>query len=137
MCVDSYFASVPCVLALKEMGLRFIGLVKTATKEFLQQYLLTVKLAEKGDIKGVLCIHLTIRYKLLTFVWVNRECYYFISNYYSLSLGFLCTRIRLRQVDDVVTYIEPDRLKITILQPKCVEEYYSSYAIVDRHNCSR
>ena len=31
---DSYFASVPCTLALMGMVLRFIGVVKTATKEF-------------------------------------------------------------------------------------------------------
>ena len=32
VCVDSYFASVPCVMVLKAMGIRFIGVVKTATK---------------------------------------------------------------------------------------------------------
>ena len=31
---DSYFASVPCALALKEIYLRFIGVVKTATKGY-------------------------------------------------------------------------------------------------------
>ena len=68
---DSYFASVPCALALKDMGLRFIGVVKTATKEFPQTYLLTVELSQKGDYKGVMCIHPNTGYKLLTFVWVD------------------------------------------------------------------
>ena len=34
MCADSYFASVAAAKALKSIGLRFIGVVKTATKEF-------------------------------------------------------------------------------------------------------
>ena len=84
VCADSYFDYVPCAIALKDKGLRFIGVVKTATKEFPQQYLSTVELPEKGDIKGVVCIHPTTGYKLLAFVWVDRERRYFISNCCSL-----------------------------------------------------
>ena len=134
---DSYFASVPCALALKGMGLRFIGVVKTATKEFPQTYLSTVELPQKGDYKGVLCIHPTTGYKLLAFVWVDRERRYFISNCCSLSPGEPYTRTRWRQVEDVTTNIDPERLEITIPQPKCAEEYYSSCAMIDRHNRSR
>ena len=83
------------------------------------------------------CIHPTTGYKLLAFVWVDRERRYFISNCCSLSPGLPYTRIRWRQVDDVATNIEPERLQITIPQPKCAEEYYLSCAMVDRHNRSR
>ena len=134
---DSYFASVPCALALKNMGLRFIGVVKTATKGYPQQYLSTVELPAKGDYKGVLNIDPMTGYTLLAFVWVDRERRYFISNCCSLAQGSPYSRIRWRQVDHVGTQIEPDRLQITIPQPKCAEEYYSSCAMVDRHNRSR
>ena len=40
-------------------------------------------------------------------------------------------------MDDVESNIEPDRITITIQQPKCVEEYYSACAMVDQHNRSR
>ena len=118
------------------MGLRLIGVVKTAKKEYPQQYLSTVELAQKGGYKGVLSIHPTTGYTLIVFVWVDREYHYFISNCCSLSQGLPYTRTRWRQIDDVETHIEPDRL-ITIPQPKCAEEYYSSCTMVDIHNMSR
>ena len=92
------------------MGLRFIGVVKTATREFPQQYLSTVELPAKGDYKGVLNIDPTNGYTLLAFVWVDRERRYFISNCCSLAQGSPYTRIRWRQVDEVATQMEPDRL---------------------------
>jgi len=39
MLAVSYFASVATALVLKWLGLRFIGVVKTATKQFPMQYL--------------------------------------------------------------------------------------------------
>ena len=134
---DSYFASVPCALALKEMGLRFIGVVKTATREFPFRYLSTVELANKGDYKGVVHIDENTNYKLLSFVWVDRERRYFISNCSSLLPGLPYSRTRWRQVDDLTTGIEPDRLDVTIPQPKCAEIYYEACAMIDRHNRSR
>ena len=47
------------------------------------------------------------------------------------------TRISYRQIEEVSTNIEPDRLEINIPQPKCAEEYYSCCAMIDRHNRSR
>ena len=120
---DSYFASVPCALALHEMGLRFIGVVKTATREFPMRYLSTVELPQKGDYKGVVNID-DNGYKLLAFVWVDRERRYFISNCSSISPGAPYTRKRWRQVADLNTQIEADRIEFTIPQPKCAEEYY-------------
>ena len=73
MCADSYFASVPCATAMRDMGLRFIGVVKTAMKQYPQHYLSTVEFPDKGDYKGVLNIEPTTGYTLLAFVWVDRE----------------------------------------------------------------
>jgi len=55
------------------MGLIFIGVVKTATKEYPHQYLSAVELPQKGDYKSVLNIHPITGYTLLAFVWVYRE----------------------------------------------------------------
>ena len=39
ICTDSYFASVTKAETLMGVGFRFIGVVKTTTKEFLMRYL--------------------------------------------------------------------------------------------------
>ena len=44
---DSYFSSVPCAIAMHDMGLRIIGVVKTATKKYPQHYLPTVEFPDK------------------------------------------------------------------------------------------
>ena len=108
VCADSYFASVTCAIAMRDMGLRFIDVVKTTTKQYPHHYLSTVELPEKGDHKGVLNIEPTTLYTLLAFVWVDREHRYFISNCCSLSQGLPYTRIRYRQIEEVATNIEPD-----------------------------
>ena len=53
---DSYFASVESALKLKSLGLRFIGVVKTAIKGYPMAYLQNVPLLEsKGSKFGLLC----------------------------------------------------------------------------------
>ena len=70
---DSYFASVPAALAMHAVGLRFIGPVKTATKQFPLQYLQTHELTNRGNHKGVVNSNLETGDKLMDFVWVDRE----------------------------------------------------------------
>lgn len=51
----SYFASVPAALRLKGAGLRFIGVMKAATKEYPMDYLSTFVLPDvNGSRVGVL-----------------------------------------------------------------------------------
>ena len=45
---DSYFASVPAAIRLKEAGLRFIGTIKTATREFPMEGARSVNPYQKG-----------------------------------------------------------------------------------------
>jgi hypothetical protein len=49
VCADSYFASVGAAKELFANGLRFIGVVKTATRGFPKTYLSAVELANRGD----------------------------------------------------------------------------------------
>lgn len=81
VCADSYFASVNCCEALREMGLKFVGVVKTATKKFPMNRLATTRLHQRGDRYGL--VHknpLTGRPNLIAFVWLDRERRYFISS---------------------------------------------------------
>ena len=39
VCTDSYFSPVPCAIAMRDMGLQFIGVVKTATKQYPHNYI--------------------------------------------------------------------------------------------------
>ena len=50
---DSYFTSINSVTAMRMMGLRFIGVVKTATKKFPLSYLSNLELVQHGDYKGL------------------------------------------------------------------------------------
>ena len=133
---DSYFASVPCALEMRAIGLRFIGVIKTATKQYPQQFLSNIELHNRGDYKGVISEGAD-GYKLLAFVWVDRNRRYFISNCSSLQTGMPYTRHRWRQNELVTTNAEPDRDTFTMPQPKAAEIYYSSCAMIDRHNRSR
>jgi Transposase IS4 len=54
VCADSYFASVTAALELKKIGLRFIGVVKTATRRFPMAYLQGLELQKQGDRKGLI-----------------------------------------------------------------------------------
>ena len=44
VCSDSYFASIGTLKELKRICLRFIGVVKTATKQFPQAYLANLEM---------------------------------------------------------------------------------------------
>ena len=132
---DSYYASVESALKLKSMGLRFIGVVKTAIKGYPMQYLKDVPLLEsKGSRLGVLTNDEPSNTQLCAFVWLDRERRYFISTSSSLAEGAPCRRIRYRQEDDVESNAEPIRKEITIKQPKAVEEYYLGNDKIDQHN---
>ena len=95
---DSYFASVPATLAMQSVGLRFIGPVKTATRQFPLNYLSTVELPKRGDYHGVINTDTETGCKLMAFVWVDRERWYFISNCSSLSPGLQYSPKRWREV---------------------------------------
>jgi hypothetical protein len=49
VCADSYFASFGAAQELFARGLRFIGVVKTATRGFPKNFLSSVELANRGD----------------------------------------------------------------------------------------
>ena len=90
---DSYFASVESALKLKSLGLRFIGVVKTAIKDYHMAYLQNVPLLEsKGSKFGLLCSDEKTNTKICAFVWLDRKRRYFMTTTSSLVDGQPCIR---------------------------------------------
>ena len=77
---DSYFASVGAAIALKTIGLRFIGVVKTAIRKFPKAYLMGLEMDQRGDMKGLVTRGRNGSPDLLAFVWVDRERRCFIAS---------------------------------------------------------
>jgi Transposase IS4 len=133
---DSYFASVQAALRLYRVGMRFIGTVKTATKEFPMNYLGSCVLGDgRGDRHGLISKDAGTGCSLLALVWVDRDRRYFISTCSSLSPGHPCTRWRWRQVD--AGNAPPIYRQIMIQQPQVTEAYYNACGKIDQHNRHR
>ena len=114
------------------MGLKFIGIVKTATKKYHMQYLSSQELSERGqhislvrkDVDNAIC--------MMALVWMDRERRYFISTASTTIDGTPYARIRWRQTEE-----GPKQMELIVPQPEVVETYYSSCSQVDRHNRCR
>ena len=139
VCADSYFASVSTALELGKLGLRFIGVIKTATKKFPQSYLSSIEAPSgqaRGWWKGV--VHKVNGIDTLyAFVWVDRDRRYFITNTSSLCHGRPYTRERQRQIQPVESQEPPERVQLTINQPMAAELYYDTCGKIDQHNKRR
>jgi Transposase IS4 len=131
---DSYYASVQAALRLKSIGLRFIGTVKTATKEFPMAYLAGKQMPHgRGDRHGVLS-KADCGTTLLAYCWIDRDRRYFISTCSSLATGPPCLRERWTQVDRDTPDAEPEYLEIVVAQPYCSYLFHSAASKIDQHN---
>jgi len=132
VCADSYFASVTAAQQLPGMGLRFIGVIKTATRGFPMSSLSTIPLEARGQ--HVSYTHATADGvpDLMAVVRVDRERRYFIASTSSTLAGTPYNRLRWRQ--GVVT---ASRVALTVPQPVVAETYYACCAQIDRHNRCR
>ncbi len=137
VCGDSYFASVGTCRELKRMGLRFIGVVKTATRGYPMTLLSGVEMKNRGEHRAV--VHKdrdTHLIDMIAFVWMDRDRRYFIANASCVAAGTPYQRKRWRQVvQDRET--EPESVELTVPQPKACEIYYETCAMIDRHNRCR
>jgi Transposase IS4 len=131
---DSYFASVQAALRLKTIGLRFIGVVKTATTGYPMEYLKSQPMPDgKGDRLGLMCEDAESGTKLMAFCWVDRERRYFISTCSSLAPGPPCSRWRWRQVDTTPN-ADPVYMEVMVPQPEACDQYYAACGKIDQHN---
>ena len=133
VCADSYFASVEAAESLLLVGLRFIGVVKSATQRFPKQHLHAIELHTRGESKGLYSLDNTGHPSLLSFVWMDRKRRYFICSTSSLAPGVPYTRQRWQQVSHIPN-VPPELVEIAVHQPKAAEVYYNTCAVIDRHN---
>ena len=73
VCADSYFASVGAAKELYRNGLRFIGVVKTATRGYPKTFLTSVELQNRGDFLALWSNATENSPELGAMVWVDRE----------------------------------------------------------------
>ena len=134
VCADSYFASVGAAKELYRNGLRFIGVVKTATRGFPKTFLTNVELNQRGDFFALASDSADeLDPAMAAFVWMDRERRYFIATAGALSEGTPYTRCRWRQVSQDPN-APPERVTMTIKQPQIAEIYYSTCGSIDKHN---
>jgi hypothetical protein len=136
---DSFFASVEAAQVLYRIGLRFVGVVKTATKRFPMAALNKVQMPTRGIWKGL--IHRGDKEKglpdMLAFTWNDTNRRFFITTVSSLQRSLTpIDRPRKRQVNPHPN-AEPEHVFQVIEQPKAAELYYTSAAKIDQHNRSR
>ena len=118
------------------MGLHFIGVVKTATKKFPMSYLSNLEMVQCGDYKGLVARGTNGQPTMLSFVWMDRDCHYFITSASSLDSGIPYSRNRWCQVSLELDAL-PENVELTIPQPKAMEVYYRTCGVIDQHNRHR
>ena len=136
VCADSYFASINAATVMRMMGLHFIGVVKTATKNFPMSYLSNLELVQCGDYKGLVARGTNGQPTMLSFVWMDRDRRYFIASASSLDSGIPYSQNRWHQVSLELDAL-PENVELTIPQPKVTEVYYRTCGVIDQHNRHR
>jgi hypothetical protein len=131
VCADSFFASVHTAETCWNIGLRLIGVIKTATRRYPWNYLNNVEMEQRGNRLGL------VSKDFLAFLFVDRDRRYFIATAGSLANGTAINRMRWRQLANVESNADPERVQIIIPQPKAAEMYYSTCAKIDNHNRDR
>ena len=136
---DSAFSSVKTLLALRERGLFFMGMIKTAHKEFPLAFL---KSWANGDeeggkpSRGNYCLLQTQSEHGLPFYalgWADRKVKTIISNVGSTNPGSISKRLRHKK-ELVGGVWETTRYYKEIQRPSMVEEFYSCFGIIDVHD---
>ena len=73
---------------------------------------------------------------MLSLVWMDQECRYFVASASSLDSGIPYSRNRWRQVSSELDAL-PENVELTIPQPKAMEVYYRTCGVIDQHNQHR
>lgn len=134
---DSYYASVQTARELFKMGLRFTGVVKTATTGFPTKFLQELQFEEgRGGWEGL--FHKGNEEQeadpdMVAFAWVDKNRRYFISTTSSLTKAAPLERTRVRQLVRDCT-LPPERMHLSVEQPEASKQYYEYCAKIDQHN---
>lgn len=128
------------------MGFRFIGVVKTATKQFPMDHLSKVVLQNRGDAVALVAkppegehgpADPRDNFNLLAYVWLDRQRRYFIATSHGVSYGSSYVRKRWRQLTDVELDENPEKVELEVPQPLASEVYYNTCGAIDQHNRCR
>ena len=134
---DSYVASVTTVEELVKLGLRFIGVVKTATKKFPMDYFDYIEIKGRGDYKVLSTLDDdTQRAAMVAFLWVDKHRRYFVGISGGTAQAGPMHRTRWCQFREELN-ADPDRVELEIPQNKMIKTYYDICADIDRHNRQR
>ena len=117
---------------MEQEGLKFIGVVKTATKMLPMKYVQSIELQKSGDRVGLVRRKEEGDCDLLGFTWMDRQRRDFIYSSSSTSDGEPKIRRSLRQESEEVN-ADPDNITLIIDQPKTCEYYYNYCSMVDHH----
>lgn len=109
VCADSYFASYEATAHLRLQRLRFMGVVKTATRKFLLRLLKATPVANRGRWLSVACVEENGDVAEMAWVWVDRERQFFISSTSRAASGTPYERTRWRQTEN-----GPARVALTV-----------------------
>lgn len=149
LCANLYFAPVSCAEEMMQISFCFIGVVKTATKKSLMQYLSRVELEEEREGRGqrvrVMRNEEGRPPNMMSFVWVDRERRYFISTASTLKDGVPYSQTCWRQPgynedeeeEDKDNNVEAEQQELTVPQPEACEIFYDTCTAIDCHNCCR
>jgi len=73
VCADSYFASVRTAEELLKCKMKFIGVVKTATKEYPMKFLSEQELSTRGQYRAMVSESSDGESKLMAVMWMDRD----------------------------------------------------------------
>jgi Transposase IS4 len=126
---DSYFSSVEAALNLRGLGLKYVDVVKTATRRFPKAYLGQRTLQNRGERLSLAHDNHNGEIDMMAMLWWDRERRYFICTTSSAADGEAYQRVRWRQTPQGA-----QRVSLEVPQPKAAELYYSSCTRIDQHN---
>ena len=132
VCGDSYFASVNTVKQLYDIGLRFIGVVKTAHRHFPAQYLGSVTMEDRGKWFSMVHHGTDGNCDIGALLRVNRERRHFVTSAGTTIPSINIYRERWRKIGNV-----SKRIVTETAIPQIATTYYKAASQIDRHNCCR
>ena len=127
VCTDSYFAPVSSAEELMKIGLRLIGVFKTATQKILMAYLSSVEFDQgRGQQVGAVLKTYLIA-QMMAYAWMDCDRRYFISTASSLSDGRPYSRVHEGRKNEIMNILVK-----SIMKRRYVKSYFYHSLSVQR-----
>ena len=122
-----------CCDSHEDNGFAFHWSGQDGHQKFPMSYLSNLELVQCGDYKGLVARGTDGPPTMMSFVWMDRDCRYFIASASSLDSGNLYSHNRWCQVSLELDAL-PENMELTIPQPKEMEVCYWTCSVIDQHN---